>query len=399
MVKKMTNILESKITDKKYLKEITNKLNERYGIPADFSFSYITLQNEFIDLNESMLFWFAEIILGKEISNYYFKDEINGYSKLKFQSNTIEFPLRIPMIQIKHNQWIGKITAKQLIKLRDAHMINYNKNAQRTMQHVVKGDIEYYRITLNKNAVKKMEELYDSGSFIPNTITLNIPVNDSEFEYDERNKELIIKKLEYFDIIDGYHRYIAISNLSNFQDFDYEMELRITNFDDNRSQQMIWQEDQKTKMSKVNSESYNHDLYCNRIVDYLNDSNVLRGKIKRYNGIIDPALLSNAINGIYFKKLTKKDADKTWMMIRSDIENKFNKLIEENPELITTDKWTYPFILAVVFSFKNDVTSYSEIKQLYKKMSDDDYRELFTNTAHQMINKQAKKLEAIWERG
>ena len=126
---------------------------------------------------------------------------------------------------------------------------------------------------------------------------------------------------------------------------------------------------------------------------------MLFGKIKRYNGIIDPALLSNAINGIYFKKLTKKDADKTWMMIRGDIENKFNKLIEENPELITTDKWTYPFILVVVFSFKNDVTSYSEIKQLYKKMSDDDDRELFTNTAHQMINKQAKKLEAIWERG
>lgn len=33
-------------------------------------------------------------------------------------------------------------------------MINYNANAQRTMQRIIRGDKEIYKISLNKDAVK-----------------------------------------------------------------------------------------------------------------------------------------------------------------------------------------------------------------------------------------------------
>lgn len=128
-------------------------------------------------------------------------------------------------------------------------MINYNVNAQRTMQRVIKGDKELYRITLNKHAVNSIRRSFESGEFIPNTITLNIPEDpENEFYYNEKNSELVIKNINHFDISDGYHRYVAACQAYDQNDkFNYPLEIRIVSFDNDKVKKFIFQEDQKQR--------------------------------------------------------------------------------------------------------------------------------------------------------
>ena len=60
-------------------------------------------------------------------------------------------------------------------------------------------------------------------SFVPNTITLNIPMEtEFDFHYDEDSCSLITKSVEHLDITDGYHRYIAACQAKDKnQNFDY----------------------------------------------------------------------------------------------------------------------------------------------------------------------------------
>ena len=159
---------------------------------------------------------------------------------------------------------------------------------------------EIYTIAINNTAVDAIEHSMINETYIPNTITLNI-ADDSEadYEYDNDNHKLIIRSIKYFDIVDGYHRLRAMSLTSNKDEsFDYPMELRIITFDESIAQQFIYQEDQKTKMSKVDSNSYNHSdaavYICEKLAQTMG-----RGIISRNQNVIDLANLVQAVKDIY----------------------------------------------------------------------------------------------------
>ena len=71
------------------------------------------------------------------------------------------------------------------------------------------------------------------------------------------------------------------------------MELRITNFDIDKSRRMIYQYDQKTKMSKQLSDTYNSYAAQNKVVQRINESSMcnLQGEIK-IGGLIDSTTLA-----------------------------------------------------------------------------------------------------------
>ena len=146
--------------------------------------------------------------------------------------------------------------------------MNYNERTQRVVKKIITPNGEHYQISLNAHALKKIEKSFDEKRYIPNTITLNIPdIDENVKHYDRETNTLIISTLKEFDIIDGYHRFVAIQRICAVDDkFDLPMELRITCFSENKARQFIWQEDQKTKMSRVDSESFNRYNTANIIV-------------------------------------------------------------------------------------------------------------------------------------
>lgn len=309
------------IIDEVKCKTLYNYMNDTYNIPRGLVADLASFRKSLSEVSEFILFCLLDgtnITQGnKEIvaDKYFTMQEVQTYRKAKYNVEKLQFPLEFRMVEVADNQWIGKIKVSQLMELRRAQLINYNVNAQRTMQRIIRGDKEIYKIALNWNTIHKIEQSFESDEYIPNTLTLNIPTEETEndFIYDDSRACLIINNLKHFDITDGYHRYISICQIRDKdEDFDYDMELRIVHFSESKAQKFIYQEDQKTKMSKIDSNSLNTTKAANIVVSRINEDPKcnLQGLISRNEGLISFGELAEIVHYIYFRSIKSKEKEK-----------------------------------------------------------------------------------------
>lgn len=274
------------------------------------------------------------------VKEFFTPKEIEEYQEEKYHVETVKEEIRIKCFPVTSGeastatQWIGIADARFLLDLQKRGMINYNFDAQRVMKRVIRGNEERYEINLNQNAVRSIAEELKEGTFIPNTITLNIPMDedgDVSVNYDGENNELVIKDLNHFDISDGYHRYQAMIKL-NASDplFNYPIELRILYFQDKEVRSFIFQEDKKTHMTKVDSASMDTGSNANVVVEkMISDKEfAYRQLIKRHDGIIDFAEFSAIIN--YFWNMSKRKFKIPELIkIKNDIAEELESLFDE----------------------------------------------------------------------
>lgn len=367
-MKKSREVLEKALTDiclhiavdSESCNKIYDCAKNNYNIPRGITSDIICLRLSINEVNDFVLFCILNSIvkvLGDviKISDYYTKQEINHYSKSKYQVDQIEFPLRLKMIQISNDQWIGSISNQMLMKFRAAQLINYNVNSQRTLTKVVSGDKEIYKITLNQKAVSEIKDSLEKRLFVPNTLTFNIPEDiESDFYYNNESMELVIKKIKHIDIIDGFHRYIAACRQSDEdQDFQFNWEMRIVNFSEDKAKNFIYQEDLKTRMKKIDSNSMNMNDAANIVVTKLNENSRcnLKGLISRNEGLINFGEMSELIRYFFFKNVTKKESGN--LLIISIVKylcECFNTLTEYNTNYIE-HKYTYKQLFIVIYVF------------------------------------------------
>ena len=354
-------------SDRKAITDYTVKLNEDYDLTVEIANDYLTLRNNISEANDFVIFMYASLLYGNKLKDYFSASEIKEYSKSKFAVKKLKFPLRYKMVQIADDQWIGKITVKELMMLRDAQVVNYNEKAQRTMQRIVANGVERYRIALNQSAVMGIENSFESGTYIPNTLTLNLP-ETAEFTYDEEQNELIIKGGEdfHFDILDGYHRYVAISKAYNLnRSFDYDMELRIVQFNEDRAKQFIWQEDQKTKMRKIDSDAMNQTAIATKIISRLNGDPQfnLAGQINPNEGIINSSIMHLCINTLFCSgKLKKSDELSIIIGTTNKLKETINYITEQDKAYLS--KWNRQRTIAVVYACYKEVPLKNTLKEI-----------------------------------
>lgn len=369
-------MLKAKKSLEQYLGEQCNKIvldndickgiyayaNKTYDIPKGLVSDLVTGRMEMSEVSEFVLFILLESIHNvmresKEIlgiDNFYTMQEAKHYRMSKYEVEKIKFPLVFKMIPVADDQWIGKVTVDTLMKLRQSQLINYNINAQRTMQKIIKGDKTTYKITLNQRAVSEIQSSFENNSFIPNTITLNIPMEtEYDFFYDEDSCSLVIKSIEHLDCTDGFHRFIAAcQERDRNPNFDYPLELRIVNFTEDKAKQFIYQEDQKTKMRKADSNSMNMNKAANIVVTRLNE-NIrcnLKGLISRNDGIVPFAELAELVDYFYFKGTTKEKERTITIQAVKELTDNFNILTECNTEYLERPM-SYRTLLAAMFCF------------------------------------------------
>lgn len=315
--------------------QIRNYMLEKYNISTGTTMDMIAQRVSLKEKNEFILFCLLDGIdhvTGKEYKKeYYTNIEIEQYTYTKLELNKINFPLRIKCDQVSHDQWIGATNTKFFMDLRREQLIRYNANAQRVMKRIIKGESIIFKLIPNKLAIKAIRTLMRSGIYIPTTITLNIPYNsDADFYFDEKQRELVINSIQSFDISDGYHRYLSICEEGDSSpEFNYPMEIRITNFEDDKVRQFIFQEDQKTKMSKADSKSMDINRYSNNVVDRLNESSTfnLKGQIGRNEGTVSYPALSELIEYFYFKE-KKAYTNIDIINVVNDLKQKLNAITE-----------------------------------------------------------------------
>ena len=368
----LTSQFEKNMRNKKETKHIVDFMINDCNFPILEVMDTIHLRKRLEDCSDRMLYWYTKLIDAGRIENYFSPKEVKEYETTTYKRPNFSFPIRWKMFEIvEGSQWIGKITVKELMELRNAQMINYNERTQRTLKRVVNKDFEYYQIYLNKKAVGEITNSFANNQYIPNTITLNIP-EDAEFTYS--NDQLIIYHADHLDILDGYHRYVAMSNLFNQdENFDYTMELRVVCFSEETARQFIWQEDQKTKMKKMDSESFNQMAPANQVVNLINQTGMFRNVIGRNGAAIDQGLASNLIDRIYFNTKNKIDR-KRIIEVKNEIVDRLNVLLYEDPDVFN-DEWSYEITVITFVLMANldvpDMSLYEDIIKMTDIMTSD----------------------------
>ena len=340
-----------------------------------------------------------------KVNEYFTPIEIEHFSKSVYCIDDIRFPLVFDMLQVANDQWIGTISVKDIIKFRRAQFIHYDVDTQRAMQRIVRGNKEYYKIKVNNSAVESISTLMENNQYIPNTLTFNIPPDvESDFYYDEEKKQLIIRKLKYFNISDGYHRYIAIGKLSEKdEDFNLTMELRITNFYDDKVQNFTFQEDQKTKMSKIDSDTYNTNDPANTVSTRLNEdprSNI-KGLIGRNQSIIPMQDLSRCIKYFYFNSnASYVKTQKSIIEVTKELMEDFNILTEEVPQFLEK-RMDFNVLSCILYIFKLYQTKdkshmVQSVQYLIEKSSSIDQRKFASRKIRKpLVNEFDKIMEGV----
>jgi len=203
----LTKIIKLKQTQIDTLKSITKKLTTTYDCDLTTVSDLLSMRRTPDQVGIPLLFLLLRQLKPNAVADFFTAQEIKNYSSAKHvKRQRLSFPIKFEAVEIVHNsQWIGKITVKDLMLIRDAQKIYYDPNAQRPMKYVENGVESYYKIATNETAIKGIQQSYHNATYIPDTITLNMP-DDTEFEYE--NGVLTITHLDHFDITDGYHRYV-----------------------------------------------------------------------------------------------------------------------------------------------------------------------------------------------
>lgn len=160
------------ISNTEICRRICDYVKDTYDIPRTITSDYISMRLPLEQASEFILFCLLDglekIIKKKttDIDKFFTMQEFKIYKDSKYETNEIKFPLRLKMIQVAEDQWIGRIDTKTLMEFRRAQLINYNANAQRTMQRIVRGENEFYKITINKETVSAIKALVKKNIYI-----------------------------------------------------------------------------------------------------------------------------------------------------------------------------------------------------------------------------------------
>ena len=353
--------IERNFINRKWSSEICTKLYLKYNIPSEITSEILTKKSDINDVVTPVLYCLAKE-LNIAVNKCFTPAEIKEYESYKYTKSSLSFPYVFEnMVEVSEGkQYIGTISTKQLMELRDAQILNYNTNTQRQMQLKTGNNFSYFRIALNRKAVDQIMDLLKSNDFIPNTITLNI---NPETDYSYQNGKLKIKSEAKFDILDGYHRYIALSNMYNLdKNFDYPMELRVTFFREEIAKQFIYQEDQKTKMTKIDSDAMNKNNVGNKICQSVLE--MVKDRLNATN-IIRQGILARIIQVLYIKKDNVYQF-KEINILSNQIFNTIKEACVDVPELL--DKpWTDTFTVLFMIISK---TGQLKGKELYEKTTE-----------------------------
>lgn len=346
-------------------------LQEEYNIPVAMSTDIFSQRKDISEYNDFILFAITDVVRPKRIEEYFTSTEIGMFREQKYVAETIKFPIKLHLIQIEEDQYIGKVTAQFLMDLRQKQLINYNADTQRALRIMLKGGTKILRPYIDIKSVAEIDTLYSDHNFIPNMITLNINLDDenADYKYDPKEEILKIYNISAFDIVDGYHRYLGMSrNYDRDNNWDYNMMLQVTMFSVGRARQFIYQENHKTKMKELDSAAYDQNNAGNLVVNRINtetDSN-LRGDIGLGDEHINAGVMAKVINRLWFPKKANRGE-----IIRKskEIQQKLNKFTEEVESYLERE-WDSYEIIIVLYGLYNDYTT-TQICDVINNLSDE----------------------------
>ena len=372
LTKYFASIDKTKIVNRQLQQQWYAKLSSDYNIPMVDSSDYLSLRKDLSGATEFVLYAITNVVKEDLVQKYFSQKEIDLFKGQKLKVDDIKTTFRLPMLRVADDQYIGVTSVKFLMQLREDRLINYNANTQRALAAMLVGDDVVYRPYVNNYAVTEIAEAFKQNVFIPNTISLNISLDDerADYEFFPKDNILEIRDITAFDIFDGYHRYLGMARIWDLNhDFDYPMELRITMFSVSKAKQFIFQEDHKTKMRKLDAKTFNQGAYGNQVINRINtdpDSCVI-GRINLTGGLIHAGVMSQSIDKFYFDKkktYNRKDINDIAQNIMTNLDKFLLKYDEYDK-----NKWSKSVTHTIMYGISSGRTS-EEIYSALQKIPD-----------------------------
>lgn len=279
-------------------------------------------------LSDEELFWFAEFPGVKvNVADYFSDKEIRKYSKSRTEKQSLKYPIVLEnVLQIDVDQWVTTIKTQDLCKLYNNNLLVYNPATQRNPKSKEINGQTVYRININRQSVAQIKSLLERNLFIPNDISLNIR---GSFKCDG---DSIIIEDDGMDVIDGFHRLMAIIELtSQNPDYNNTFILNLMYFSEEKAKRYIAQQDKRNKINKSYSRTLDNTRYENLIVTRLNEDpdSCFYGRIKPFGeNRIDSGKMIEAV-GYLFRPKNNSDVGELEQKIRDGL----NAIVKAHPAI------------------------------------------------------------------
>ena len=367
------------VCDRKKRRNLYDEVEGKFNLRVSRVEEMITFKRDIKEFTPFEIFCVVWFLDRKSLGKYFTPDEIENLSHEKIEISKAEFPIVFSnMVRVADDQWIGTITVKQLMEMKRSQMLNYDENEQRALRRVKRGEIEIFKPYVSNKNVSEIKESMMAGTYIPDPITLNMP-EGSEFSFSDGKLTVYSLPKGMFNLDDGYHRYLAISQIYDFdKDFDYIMELRVVNFSNAKANNFIFQQDQKTPMRKIVSATYDTTSIPNKVISRLNEDSTsnIQGMVGRNNAKINSAALVKLIS-YYYKtnEIKQSDATKSVIKIKKELEDKFNTLTEQDERFLDAYNDSLLFVVMAVFNSDIPAKKYGKaISEIYNSLSDEELK-------------------------
>lgn len=336
------SIISFHLYENRHTKKITNSLLSTLFNRVSSNKIIDIVKGSKVHLSSNELYW-----LGKDLEKlgyrtdylkYFTEQEVSEaenylINKIGDNKKTNEVVIE-GVIQLKDDEYlVPKMPYRLIAEYYEKGIMTYNYDSQREGTLIDIGIGIVLSPTTIKEAIDEMAEKMIVGNFFSNTITWNILATGQEkFDFDGKSKLKFIKdKGSDIDIIDGYHRTLAIIKaLSRKPELaDEFMQVKILNYDINKAGRYIYQETKGTSFSEEKKKSISPNNYS-KVVEYLNKSgtSILRDKIS----VIDDEVFKYNSKYVMFSTIvdTLSNSYKEFANISMQSEiNNFNRHMEK----------------------------------------------------------------------
>lgn len=321
LIQNLTTAIESFKHKRNVVKQIKNNLGE-YNISAGNIQKWINHPEEIENIDERTLCLFAEAVymttanLTVNPKDYFTERQIKEVKTTyeAIEEEKITFPYTFEnVIKINDEMFFVQISDKNLKRLLDSNLIQYNPEVQREAR--TKTDKEGNIIQIPKvfpKSIKEIKQLRKTGELFSTVLTFNARLGTSEtgeeLVYDSKNNTLTITEGTLLDCLDGFHRLTALSQALTEDPSMDEMifPLCIVNFSTKIAQNYFSQINTTNPIDKSRLSEMNQNKQSNFIAKQIQLNSELRGKVStsdriapKSNFLVSFYILSNAIEEVF----------------------------------------------------------------------------------------------------
>lgn len=350
------------VKNRKLRRNLFDEIENHFGIDTSVVDAMITFKRdikEFTNFEVFAVMWFLDRDC---LDKYFTTTEIESFSHEKIIEQKVEFPLIFNnAIKVADNQFLIATDMRELMRYRQARMLNYDANEQRALKRVKFGTTEIYKPFVNNVSVKQIKERILAGDYVPDPLTFNMG-DDAEYTFDDGTLTINHITKGMMNLDDGYHRYLAMGQIYDSDpSFNYPVVIQIVAFSNAKANQFIYQQDQKNRMKKIVSDTYDQNAVPNLIVARINEDPTFafNGMIGRNQSLINSAVLAKLIAAFYHTKDIRKSDVREIAAIQRDLITKFNVLVSDDRFLSEYDDVKL-FVTLYVFTSNVNPHNYIE---------------------------------------